>query len=531
MRVAVLSVVLGAAAGGCSATESGNAPPVGDTDGANSTNPGTTVSPTGAGTGSSGADDSSGEPPPACPAPDPLTTVDGLAHRGRAESGTFIEILDLEARGGLVYGCTATQGMMTWDVANDLGELVSARVGPAGLSHGQFPRCQHVALDSDGRRAAITNRGDEVQPIPWLHVYDIEDREQPVALRGWVGDASIEGVVWDGDRIYAAAHTAGVLVFEDTGADTLALVGSFSDADSDAWLPVIDGGRLYVAEGSTGLRVYDISGDDPVLLATLETGGSSRDLALDGDRLYVAASSSVVRVDVSEPAAPTIAAEASASGTSVAIALGSDGLLYSAEWDEVRAYDPDDLTRVWSEVVPTGDDFSRVLTLAAHPNQPRVYAGEWTGMHMFESQPGATGPEIVAAPTSVQFGRIDAGDTEDRVVVIRNEGDQPLNVYGYTSERDTVTVDDACFSVEPGSVHALELRFSPESDDISSGSLLLQTDDPDEPEYEIRFAGNAAGADVGDPMPEFMLQDIDGNTWTRTDLEGKVVLLAYFATF
>lgn len=530
MRIGLFSVALCVAVG-CGGAGEGSAPPVGDTDGPGGTNSGTTAPQTGGMTGSSAADESSGDPPPACPAPDPLTTIDGLAHRGRAESGSFIEILDLEARGDLVYGCTATQGMMTWDVADDLGELVSARVGPLGVSNRQFPRCQHVALDAEGGRAAITNRGDEVQPLPWLYIYDIADREQPVALRGWTGDASIEGVVWDGDRIFAAAHTAGILVFEDTGGETLAQVGSFADGDSDAWLPILRDGLLYVAEGATGLRVYDVSGDDPVLLSTLETGGSSRDLVLEDDALYVAASSSLVRVDVSDPSAPSIAAQAPVAGTTVAIALGSDGLVYSAEWDEVRAYDPADLTRIWSEVVPTGDDFSRVLTLATHPEQPRVYAGEWTGMHMFEIQSDATGPEIVAAPTSVQFGRIEAGDTEDRVVVVRNEGDQPLNVYGYASDRDTVTVDDACFTVEPGSAHALEIRFAPDSDDISSGSLLLQTDDPDEPEYEIRFAGNAAGADVGDPMPDFMLQDVDGNTWTRTDLDGKVVLLAYFATF
>lgn len=525
-------MAVGLAATGCGGPGDGSAPPVADTEGPSGTSAATTATPqTGGTTGSSGADESGGDLPPACPAPDPLTTVDGLTHQGRAESGTFIEILDLEARGDLVYGCTATQGMMTWDIADDLGTLVSARIGPPGISHRQFPRCQHVALDADAGRAAITNRGDEVQPQPWLHVYNIEDREQPVALRGWTGDASIEGVAWDGDRIFAAAHTAGVLVFEDTGGETLEQVGSFADADSDAWLPIYDDGLLYVAEGATGVRVYDVSGDDPILLSTLETGGSSRDLVLDADSLYVAASSSVVRLDVSDPSAPSITAQAPVAGTSVAIALGSDGLLYSAEWDEVRAYDPSDLARVWSEVVPTSDDFSRVLTLAAHPGMPRVYAGEWTGMHMFESQSGATAPEIVAAPTSVQFGRIGAGDTEDRVVVVRNEGDQPLSVHGYTSDRDTVTVDDACFTVEPGSAHALEIRFAPESDDISSGSLRLQTDDPDEPEYEIRFNGNAAGADVGDPMPDFMLQDIDGNDWTRTDLEGKVVLLAYFATF
>ncbi|MGH1340908.1 MAG: hypothetical protein ACRBN8_05120 [Nannocystales bacterium] len=531
MRFGVLSAVLGAAAAGCQGPSDGNAAPVGGTDRPSDTSPATSTPQTGGMTGSSGADDSSGDAPPACPAPDPITTVDGLVHRGRAESGTFIEILDLEARGELVYGCTATQGMMTWDVSNDAGTLVSARIGPPGVSNRQFPRCQHVALDAEGRRAAITNRGDEVQPQPWLHVYNVEDREEPIALRGWTGDASIEGVVWDGDRIFAAAHTAGVLVFEDTGGEVLEQVGSFADDASDAWLPVFAGGLLYVAEGATGVRVYDVSGDDPVLLSTLALGGSSRDLVLDDDALYVAASSSVVRLDVTDPSVPAVAAQAPAAGTSVAIALGANGLVYSAEWDEVRAYEPNELTRVWSEVVPTGDDFSRVLTLAPHPEMPRLYAGEWTGMHMFESQARATGPEIAAAPASVQFGRIEAGDTEDRVVVVRNEGDQPLNVYGYTTERDTVSVDDACFTVDPGGVHALELRFAPDSDDVTSGSLLLQTDDPDEPEYELRFNGNAAGADIGDPMPDFMLQDIDGNDWTRADLEGKVVLLAYFATF
>lgn len=470
---------------------------------------------------------------PMCPEPEPLDTVDGLVHLARADGASFIEILDLEARGALVYGCTGTQGLTVWDVSEDTGDLVVERVGPPELAHETFPRCQHVALDATGDRAVITNRGDEVQPTPWLHVFDVRDPAQPQPLRGWSGDASIEGAVWDGDRIYAAAHTAGVLVFEDTGGAALEQRGAFGDALSDAWLPLVRDGVLYVAEGNTGLRIYDVSADNPVLLSTLQLGGSSRDLALEGDTLYVAASSSVVAVNIADPAAPTILAESPTTGTSVAIALGRDGLLYSAEWDEVRAYDTlaAGLPRVWSEVVPTSDDFSRVLTVSAHADRDRVFAGEWTGMHMFESRTGATAPEIVAEPTSVQFGRVEAGDAQDRVVLIRNEGDQPLTVSGFESDWNTFSIDDGCFTVEPGGVHALELRFSPITDDVNTGLLRLTTDDPDEPEYAIHYTGNAAGADVGDPMPDFMLQDLEGNDWSRADLDGKVVLLAYFATF
>jgi hypothetical protein len=515
-------------AAGCGGSETGAVPQ--DTEGPESAETAAQPPQTDA---SSGAPRDTDEPPePQCPPPDPSATVDGLEHRARAQGGSFIEILDLEARGPYVYGCTGTQGLTIWNVDDDDGDLESQRVGPLGLAHADFPRCQHIALDASGERAVITNRGDEVQPQPWLYVYDVRDPSAPQALRGQATVASIEGAAWRGDRIYAAAHTAGIVVFEDAGGDTLQSVGSFSDETSDAWLPLVHDNLLYVAEGATGLRIYDIAGDDPVLLSTLPLEGSSRDLARDGDTLFVAASSSVVAVDVSDPLAPVVLAETATAGTAVAIAHGSDGLVYTAEWDEVRVYDPAAaLTRVWSEVVPTGDDFSRVLTLAHHPDRTRVYAGEWTGMHIFESHPDPTAPDILATPPSVQFGRLSPGDAEDRVVVLRNEGDQPLNVFGASAQHDAVTVDDACFSVEPGGAHAMELRFAPDSDLAVVGSVTLRTDDPDEQAFEVRYGGNAAGADVGDPMPDFMLRDLDGNDWTLADLDGKVVLLAYFATF
>ncbi|MEM6295662.1 MAG: hypothetical protein AAGA54_30595 [Myxococcota bacterium] len=516
---------------GC-ADESGEAAPSGAADG-------TTAAASTAAEVSSTTDDwpfdsTGAEPPPpvVCDEPPSQTTVDGLVHRGRAEGDTFIEILDLQSRGDLVYSCTATQGVTIWDAREDAPPLVVQNVGPPGLAHPQFPRCQHIALDASTDRAVITNRGDEVQPTPWLYLYDLSDPSQPVALKGWSGDASIEGVVLDGNRIYAAAHTSGVLVFEDQG-DALVQVGAFADDASDAWKPLLVGDTLYVAEGSTGLRVYDVSGDDPVLQATLALPGSSKDLELDGDTLFIAASSALAAVDVSDPSAPEVVGERETLGTAVALALGEDGLLYTAEWDELRAYDRSqpDMPRVWSEVVPTGDPISRVLTVAADPARPRIYAGEWTGMQVFDAQPDPTGPDIVASPLAVQFGRVEPGDSEDRVFVIRNEGDQPLEVFGTASHKDAVQLRESCFTVEPGDAYAVEVRFTPDSQNISAGHIALMTNDPDEPEYRLRFVGNAAGADVGDPMVDFVLQDLEGNAWSREDLEGKVVLLAYFATF
>ncbi len=485
-------------------------------------------------TSSQGEDASTGTPPPVdCPALAEQTVVDGLLHRGRAEGDTFIEILDLQSRDERIYSCTATQGITIWDASSPSPTLLVENVGPPGLAHPQFPRCQHLGLDPDSNRAVITNRGDEVQPDPWLFLYDLSDPSQPQPLRGWSTDASIEGAVIGGSRIYAAAHTEGIVVLEDRGGNELVPIGSLRDTSSDAWQPLLVGDILYVAEGATGLRIYDVGDDDPVLLATLALPGSSKDLVLDQDTLYVAASSSIVSVDVSTPSAPAIITDRPVQGTAVALALGRDGLLYTAEWDEVRAYDTRDpaLPRVWSEAVPTGDDFSRVLTVETDAETGRMFAGEWTGMHAYDAQPDPTGPDIVVSPLSVQFGKVEPGDTADRVYVVHNDGDQTLQVTGVDSDWSSVTLDEACFEVEPGGAFAIEARFAPQSNSINAGRIRLQTNDPDEPEYVLRFAGNASGADVGDPMPDFVLQDLQGNTWERSELEGKVVLLAYFATF
>lgn len=517
---------------GCATESAPAANPSQSTGEASSTSAAETSSSSGV-DGSSDGSTTGDSPPVACPQPPPQDTVDGLVHIGRGQGDSFIEILDLQARDNFVYSCTATQGLTVWDINSNPPPLVIEQIGAPGFSHPMFPRCQHLALDTDSNRAVITNRGDEIQPDPWLYLYDLSDPAAPEPLRGWASEVSIEGVVLEGERVYVAAHTAGVIVLEDQGGDALVPIGEFGDDASDAWQPLLVGDVLYVAEGNTGLRVYDVSADDPALLTTLALSGSSKDLVLDGDTLYVAAASSIFAVDVSAPSTPQIISERDAKGSALAVAVGGDDMLYVAEWDEIRVYDRSTptLEQVWSEVVPTSDAGSRVLTLATDPDRNAVYAGEWTGMQVFEAQTDPTAPDIVAAPSTVQFGKVAAGDFADRVVVVRNEGDQPLHVYSARSDHTTVSVSEACFEVPPESSYAIEVRYDPVEEVQHRGRLILQTDDPDEPEYVLYYSGNDAKADVGDPMPEFTLQDLDGNTWSVDDLEGKVVLLAYFATF
>ncbi len=514
----------GASDGGSTGTDAGDdgGGPGGD-DGA-----GTADSPD---DGGPGGGDAGGCPEPGLGA----DYVDALEHLGRAEGDTFIEILDIIADGDLVYSCTATQGLTVWDATDpSQSALLVQNVGPAGLAHGSFPRCQHLGYDVAAQQMVMTNRGDEIQPEPWLYLYDIADPASPTPLRGLQTSESIEGVVLEDGRIWAAAHKDGIVVFDDTGQTDLELTASFSDGDSDAWAPFKVGDTLYVAEGTTGLRSYDISGDEPVLLDTVALPGSSKDVVVEDDVAYVAAPAFIAAVDVSDPSAMSVLAEREVRGTALALDIGVDGVVMVAEWDEIRGYDTADpeLAEVVSETIPAdGASFSRILTLDAEPETSRVYAGEWRGMHAYDQHPGGTGPEVLATPSSLQFGSLGEGEFEDRVLVLRNAGDEPLEVYAADSDVEGITAEPACATVAPGSAAAIEVRFTPTSDASQRGRLVLQTNDIDEPLFEVSVSGNIAGLDIGDPAPEFTLNDLEGQSWSLSDLQGSVVVLSYFATF
>lgn len=487
--------------------------------------------------GDNGDDNDGGGDAGGCPEPaaDPPEYVDMLEHLGRAQGDTFIEILDVEADGNLVHACTATQGLTIWDATNEQQPaLIVENIGPAGLAHPQFPRCQHLGYDAAAQQMVLTNRGDEIQPDPWLYLYDVSDPAAPQPLRGLQTSESIEGVVLEDGRIWAAAHKSGILVLDDTGGDDLVMTASWSDADSDAWAGVKVGSTLLTAEGTTGIRSYDISGDEPVLLDTLALPGSSKDLVVVDDTAYVAASSFLAAVDVSDPSTMTLLLEREVRGTALALDMAQDGIVMVAEWDEIRGYDTTDpeLPEVLSETVPRdGASFSRVLSLDAEPNAGRVYAGEWRGMHAYDQHDGPTGPEVLATPGSLQYGRVEVGDFEDKVLVVRNAGPETLEIYGVDSDLEGVSASPSCATVPAGGAAALEIRFEPESESSHRGRVVLQTNDVDEPLFEVSMSGNIAGLDIGDPAPEFSLTDLDGAVWNSADQLGKVVVLSYFATF
>jgi hypothetical protein len=489
---------------------------------------------TGAASSSSGSTGTGGSDTGKCAAAPNAPFSDPLIYLGRAAGDEFVEVLDVVADHPMVYACTSVQGLNIWDATADgPPALLATRVVPPGYT-GMHPHCQHVGLDSSNHRLVITNRGDEIEPTPFIHLFDVTNPANPVPLRGWTGPESIEGAVLAGNRIYAAAHTAGILVFEDQGGSNLVEVGRFSDAQSDAWKPVLSGNRLVVAEGSAGLRIYDISAPNPVLVSSVPIEGSSNDVVIDDGTAYVAASSHIAAVDVRAPDQPVLLSTIESTGTAVGLAVGLNDTLLGAEWEKVRGYDisdPAQMTQELSEVLPTSKLFSRVLTVDAAPAAGRFYPGEWSGVHAYRQEPCGIGPDIEVTPEGVSFASIAPGGLDVRALIVRNHGNRPLQVNAITSDDPTMTLSEQTLQVAAGGVGSVEVTFKPTSTQKVTARVTFSSDDPDQPNAVVRVTGNVPGVDIGDPVPAFSLADTDGNTWTNTQLQGNIAVLAYFATF
>lgn len=467
-----------------------------------------------------------------CPAPAGTPFPDPLTHVARANGPTFFETTDVVVDGDLVYACSGVRGLTIWDASATPPRELSTEVAPAEVSHSGFPRCQHISLDRNNARVAITNRGDEIQPAPWVWIYDVSDPQRPAPIAGWTpGDVSVEGVVLDGDRVFVAGHGSGVIELRLEG-DALTEVTRTVDANSDAWQPILLGETLIVAEGATGLRTYDTQ-NGLMLQGALAVEGSSRDVVLAADTAYVAASSHIAAVNLADPATPTLLGSTPTTGTALGLALMGDAEVVVAEWDELRAYDfadPSNVQRLFSEIVPTDDLFSRVLAVDAASDGGSVFAGEWRGVHRFDRGSAEASPDISVSPQSLQLGNIGPEHPGVGIAVVRNEGSARLTVNDVVS-RPGVTARPDCFSLEPGEEIAIEVHVEQDGAEEVRTRLEFCSDDPDEPHHAISMTANIPGIGVGDEVPDFSLLALDGSTVSNRDLRGSVVVLAYFATF
>ena len=97
---------------------------------------------------------------------------------------------------------------------------------------------------------------------------------------------------------------------------------------------------------------------------------------------------------------------------------------------------------------------------------------------------------ILADPRILNLGPVSLGEANDDVLAIRNDGGIDLTVTGVESQDVVFTHDfGEPILLHPGESFDLSITFRPRAARAYEGTMLVMSDDPDDPEYEIYPVG------------------------------------------
>lgn len=116
------------------------------------------------------------------------------------------------------------------------------------------------------------------------------------------------------------------------------------------------------------------------------------------------------------------------------------------------------------------------------------------------------------------FASVAIGSTKDLTLTIGNNGDLDLTGSLAVAGDAVFTASDAVFSLAGGEELAVTVTFAPTVAQSYSGSIVISSDDPNQPEVTVDLSGS--GFDPGDVQ---ILVDADGNT-ILGDLDGSAAV-------
>jgi MYXO-CTERM domain-containing protein len=105
-------------------------------------------------------------------------------------------------------------------------------------------------------------------------------------------------------------------------------------------------------------------------------------------------------------------------------------------------------------------------------------------------------PDVSVDPTNVDVGLVLVGDVVDRALTVRNRGEAEL-VVTVDALPGTLMVSSSRLAIPPASESTLGLEIAPERAGMLSETLVLRTNDPDQPVIRIPVTAEAISPDAG----------------------------------
>jgi len=102
-------------------------------------------------------------------------------------------------------------------------------------------------------------------------------------------------------------------------------------------------------------------------------------------------------------------------------------------------------------------------------------------------------PDILVTPASVDFGRIDAENSVTEIISVQNVGEGDLHILDIQLSDDANGVYDigaiGSILVPPDGTTSFAITFDPITAALENNSILIDSDDPDEPVTEVQLLG------------------------------------------
>jgi hypothetical protein len=446
------------------------------------------------------------------PAPTPVTQRSRLNLARAPDSPRTVHLLDIE--GDEATGLLYTVGSGGLFVIRDMGDRLEAVTNSslAGV-RGSFDKVEVLdegllSLSSRSRGLTVLDgsRPGELQQL------------STVAL----DDAS--GMAWSAPYLYVTSHLGEVKILDLSDPRAPENIGTLEGL-GNPWEIRVIGQRGYVADNTLGVVVLDLT--DPIapqILRTVETSGGAQDLWIDAETLYVAVGSAGVEafslVDPDSPA-PVSLIDVGSSVVSVTVA---NGTLWASDHESVIAVD----VRSPEIPLPLGAQRTAQWAMHVYARDDVAFVADWGQVAAYGVERNVSGPDLDVSRRELF---VVSGDREIQLS-LTNRGSTPLRLLG-------AGVDDPRFRVEyehaelnAGESGLIRLLFADDGESVQT-TLCLATNDGDEGLLEIPILTNPSGASagLGEPAPDFVLRDIDGETHQLSAQLGYPVVLIYFATW
>jgi len=442
---------------------------------------------------------------------------DQVEYRGHHDPNFFAELLDAEIDGNTVY-VVGVGGFSIFDVTTPSAPTLVGRWQP---DNHPWERFYSAAAGATHAYCGSRHNG--------LHTIDIQNPSNPV-LVDIILEAGIqfEGVLLNGSTLYAARHDAGVEIFDVSTPNnpaSLSVLGGFTNA----FKFVQTGSTVYVADGTGGIKVLDVSTPtSPSIVGSAATTGAAQDVTYRNDLLAVAVGAAGVDIfDVTDRDSPVWMGNYDSSSSAFNIDFSTNGHVFIADWDDIEVADVSDPTNPFR----TGweDTPGRVMGLVSDGDL--VYVVDWDTFRTYEYG-NVTQPDIHVTPPSIVFDEISVGESDSAVVTVTNTGVGTLivdnvNIFGSSA----FSASETSFQLMEDEMIDLTVTFTPFDENQQNGTLRLPANDPDESEGQTTLRGNPSTVQVGDVAPNFTLTGIDGLPYTLSDYQGRIVVLAWFASW